>query len=239
MLVFVDEAGDTGLKLKQGSSQFFIITLIIFDEEGEALACDQRIALLRRELGVGQEFEFHFNETPRRIKDHFFKAIAPYDFFYVSTIINKRNLYGEGFKFKNSFYKYACHLVFDNAKQYLEHAIVVFDGSGSRQFKQELATYLRKRMNDDATLRIRKVKMQDSKNNNLIQLADMVCGAVNLSLKSSEDENWEYRRLIAHRELSAKMWPRRMNVEKMGQYQKMKSRQDRRREAGQKKKPKS
>ncbi|RIK53190.1 hypothetical protein DCC62_32470 [candidate division KSB1 bacterium] len=218
MIVFVDEAGDTGLKLKQGSSQFFIITLVIFDEDDEALACDQRIALLRRELGVGQEFEFHFNETPHRIKDHFFKAIVPYNFFYVSTIINKKNLYGEGFKFKNSFYKYVCRLVFDNVKQYLEHAIVVFDGSGSRQFKQELATYLRKRMNDDATLRVRKVKMQDSKNNNLIQLADMVCGAVNLSLKSAEDESWEYRRLIGHRELSARVWPQRMNVEKREQY---------------------
>lgn len=238
MIVFVDEAGDTGLKLKQGSSQFFIITLVIFDEDDEALACDQRIALLRRELGVGQEFEFHFNETPRRIKDHFFKAIVPYNFFYVSTIINKKNLYGEGFKFKNSFYKYACRLVFDNVKQYLEHAIVVFDGSGSRQFKQELATYLRKRMNDDATLRVRKVKMQDSKNNNLIQLADMVCGAVNLSLKSSEDENWEYRRLIGHRELSARVWPQRMNVEKREQYKKMKVIKNLRRGSDTKKKPK-
>ena len=238
MIVFVDEAGDTGLKLKQGSSQFFIITLVIFDEDDEALACDQRIALLRRELGVGQEFEFHFNETPRRIKDHFFKAIVPYNFFYVSTIINKKNLYGEGFKFKNSFYKYACRLVFDNVKQYLEHAIVVFDGSGSRQFKQELATYLRKRMNDDATLRVRKVKMQDSKNNNLIQLADMVCGAVNLSLKSSEDENWEYRRLIGHRELSARVWPQRMNVEKREQYKKMKVNKNLRRGSDTKKKPK-
>lgn len=238
MIVFVDEAGDTGLKLKQGSSQFFIITLVIFDEDDEALACDQRIALLRRELGVGQEFEFHFNETPRRIKDHFFKAIVPYNFFYVSTIINKKNLYGEGFKFKNSFYKYTCRLVFDNVKQYLEHAIVVFDGSGSRQFKQELATYLRKRMNDDATLRVRKVKMQDSKNNNLIQLADMVCGAVNLSLKSSEDENWEYRRLIGHRELSARVWPQRMNVEKREQYKKMKVIKNLRRGSDTKKKPK-
>lgn len=126
----------------------------------------------------------------------------------------------------------------DNVKQYLEHAIVVFDGSGSRQFKQELATYLRKRMNDDATLRVRKVKMQNSKNNNLIQLADMVCGAVKLSLKSAEDESWEYRRLIGHRELSARVWPQRMNVEKREQYKKMKVNKNLRRGSDTKKKPK-
>ena len=30
MLVFVDEAGDTGLKLDKGSSRFFIITAVIY-----------------------------------------------------------------------------------------------------------------------------------------------------------------------------------------------------------------
>jgi len=60
MLVFVDKAGDTGFKLSEGSSQFFVITLVIFDQDDDAVACDQRIALLRRELGFAGNFEFHF-----------------------------------------------------------------------------------------------------------------------------------------------------------------------------------
>jgi hypothetical protein len=210
MVVFVDEAGDTGLKLDQGSTQFFIITVVRFDQDDEAAACDQRITLLRRELRLAPDFEFHFNETPRHLKKLFFEAIVPYNFFYASIIINKKNLYGEAFKFKNSFYKYACSLMFDNIKPYLERALVVFDGSGSREFKRELATYLRLRMNDDTIIRVRKVKMQDSKKTNLIQLADMICGAINLSLKSTREEDWEYRRLIWHRELLAKTWPQKM-----------------------------
>jgi hypothetical protein len=38
----------------------------------------------------------------------------------------------------------------------------------------------------------------------------MVCGAINLSLKSTRDEDWEYRLLMGHRELSAKIWPPKM-----------------------------
>lgn len=214
MLVFVDEAGDTGLKLGQGASRFFIVTLVIFDQDEEALACDHRISSLRRELGLASDFEFHFNETPDRLKRLFFDAVVPYNFFYVSILIDKKNLYGDSFKSKNSFYKYTCSLVFDNIKPYLERATVVFDGSGSRQFKQELATFLRQRMNDDATMRVRKVKMQDSHENNLIQLADMICGAINLSQKSSKEKDWEYRRLIRHRELAVNFWPKSMEVEK-------------------------
>jgi hypothetical protein len=214
MIAFIDEAGDTGFKLNQGSSEFFIITLVIFDQNDEAAACDQRITLLRRELGLAADFEFHFNETPDFLKRLFFKAIVPYNFFYVTTIIAKKNLYQEAFKYPNAFYKYACNLVFDNARQYLERAIVVFDGSGSQRFRRELATFLRKNLNSETFIRVQKVKIQDSKRTNLIQLVDMVCGAVALSLKSPKERFWEYRRLIGHRELLTKIWPPPMFVEK-------------------------
>lgn len=37
MLVFLDESGDPGLKLKQGSSQYFIVTIVIFEDKDEAV----------------------------------------------------------------------------------------------------------------------------------------------------------------------------------------------------------
>jgi len=95
MLVFVDEAGDTGLKLGHGSSPFFIITLVVFEHDDEAVACDQGISQLRRKLGLSSDFEFHFKETSRRLKKLFFEAVAPYRFFYVSFIIDKKKLFGE------------------------------------------------------------------------------------------------------------------------------------------------
>ena len=60
MLAFIDEAGDTGLKTTQGASQFFVVVMVLFEDHEEALRCDQRIALLRRELGYADAFEFHF-----------------------------------------------------------------------------------------------------------------------------------------------------------------------------------
>ena len=61
MLVFLDESGDPGMKLTGGSSDLFIVALVIFNDREEAQACDTRIDLLRRELKmcVGMEFKFH------------------------------------------------------------------------------------------------------------------------------------------------------------------------------------
>jgi hypothetical protein len=212
MLVFVDEAGDTGLKIEKGSSRYFIVTLLIFEDHEEAAAADTRISLLRRELGLSAEYEFHFNETPERIKGVFFDAIVPYNFFYFAIVINKAKLYGPGFKVKESFYKYATSLVFENAKQYLIDAIVAFDGSGSREFKRQLKSYLSRRVNepDGQMRRIRKVKLQDSGRNNLIQLADMVCGGLARSFKGKRRKGQrDYRRFIAHREIYVQFWPRK------------------------------
>ncbi|HEY5298533.1 MAG TPA: DUF3800 domain-containing protein [Verrucomicrobiae bacterium] len=124
-------------------------------------------------------------------------------------MINKRKLTSEGFKFKESFYKYACGLVFENAKPYLNDATVVIDGSGSREFRRQLGSYLRRRTNDTKSNArvIGKIKIQDSKRNNLLQLADMICGAVARSYTRKDDAQ-TYRRLIAHREIYVQLWPK-------------------------------
>jgi hypothetical protein len=99
--------------------------------------------------------------------------------------------------------------VFENAKPYLHDAMVVIDGSGSRQFRRQLSTYLRKRVNTagDGKALIRKVKLQDSRNNHLLQMADMICGAVARSFKEKDDAQ-VYRNLISHREVYVQFWPK-------------------------------
>jgi hypothetical protein len=112
MLVFIDESGDSGLKLEQGSSKYFTIALVAFEDREEAIACDQRIGLLKRELGWSGNSEFHFNKNSIRVRKIFLEAVLPYDFFYYGVVIDKdpKKLYGQGFRNKKSFYKYACSL---------------------------------------------------------------------------------------------------------------------------------
>ena len=42
MLGFLDESGDTGLKVSSGSSPFFVVALVTFDDDEEALRCDPK-----------------------------------------------------------------------------------------------------------------------------------------------------------------------------------------------------
>ncbi len=208
MLVFIDESGDSGLKITEGSSRFFTIVLVVFEDREDATSCDQRIGLIRKELDLPEDYEFHFTENSDRVRESFFKAVIPYNFFYYGIIINKGSLYGEGFKYKESFYKYASNLLFENAKDKLTEAIVVIDESGRKMFKYQLATYLKRKINTKDKIYIKKVKMQDSKGNNLLQLADMVAGALNRSLNNKKREPKKFREMIGSREINVQIWPK-------------------------------
>ena len=208
MLVFIDESGDPGLKIEKGSSKFFTVALVIFEDKEEALACDQRIKLLKRELGWEENSEFHFKRNSDKVRRAFLKAVAPYNFFYYGIVINKdpKKLWGEGFRNKTSFYKYTCSLVFQNAKDKLTESIVVIDKSGSLDFRNQLAKYLRRRDEEGKRL-IKKIKMQRSKGNNLLQLADYIAGVINRWVQRKKYGE-EYKKIISHREIYIQIWPK-------------------------------
>lgn len=209
MLVFIDESGDTGRKIDAGSSRYFVISLTLFEEHDEAINCDQRIGLLRKELGIAESFEFHFTNNSHKIRLAFLNAIQPYKFLYFSVAIDKfpEKLWGPGFQTKESFYKYACQMVFTNAMPYLNDAIVVLDKSGSPDFRNRLSKYLKSRMNDLNDKRIFKIKQQRSSSNNLLQVADYVSGIINRKIQGKKD--WpEYYKFINDKEMWVQIWPK-------------------------------
>ena len=193
---------------KPGTSEFFIVTAVIFEENDEAEGCDNRIARLRQELKLHERFEFKFNKCNHHLRKRFLEVTSSFDYFYSAMIINKMRLYGPGFHFKEPFYKYTTKLAFQNCKPYLHEAKVIVDRCGNRLFREQLAKYLKKQINPRGKASIiRKVTMEDSRSNNLLQLADMVCGAVARSYSGREDRD-SFRNIIRHRELVAQLWPK-------------------------------
>lgn len=187
MLIFLDESGDSGMKAKRGSSGYFIVAVVLFEDGEEAERCESSIRALRGRLDLHERFEFHFNRCSDRLRIEFLSAVANCAFFCHAVVLNKSRLWGRRFQDKNSFYKYAAGLVFENAKKELFQAKVVIDRCGNRDFRIQLGNYLKRRMNVEADL-IRKISMEASHSNDLLQLADMVCGAVARSLNVSKTE---------------------------------------------------
>ena len=204
MLVFVDESGDTGLKLKKNSSRYFVVSAVLFRDREEATRCDRAIQRLADR--AGRTREYHFVETTRPIRINFFTSVRNFDFIYAAVVINKAKLHGPGFRHKGSFLKCTMRYAFSHLGE-LQDATVVVDRTGDRDFRRTLKLYLKREVKRrDGVSPIRKVRTESSHSNRLIQLADMVCGAVARSYGNRKDASL-YREMILPKERRVQVWP--------------------------------
>lgn len=199
MLVFIDESGDSGFKIGKGSSRFFIIALVVFENTEAAIECDTSISALKRQLSWSPDHEFHFRRDSDKIRRSFLSTAAACRFTYHAVVIRKNVEMERIHRNKDTFYSFACSVVFQNAKKHLKDAKVIIDKSGNLDFRNYLATFLRKKMNTHERI-LHKIKMQNSHHNQLIQLADYIAGALHCSIQQKHKFHTIYRGMVRQRE---------------------------------------
>ena len=193
MLAFVDESGNTGDKALVGSSDYFVVAVVVFQNDEDAFTCSSAIEQLRQEHSRPASYEFHYAENSLRVKEAFLRRVAPHPFSYYVFAIDKDpvSLTGTGLhtgpQYGKELYKFSILKAIESVEPYLKDANVIIDESGGRNFRRELVTYLRQSLRDETTERsIKRIRTQDSKGSNLLQLADYVAGIVNRSLQGKQ-----------------------------------------------------
>lgn len=201
MIVFIVESGDAGFKIGKGSSTFFVISLIIFDDELEAEETALRIKKLRKQLKKTDKFEFKFNKCNRIYREKFLQEIKNCNFRIRSIIINKKGVYSTHLRdFTTDFYGFSLRMVLQHNNDSIKNAKIRIDGSGERNFRKQLTLYLRKFLNSPNNKVIKNFRFQDSRQNVLIQLADMVAGSIRRSFEHTTPDFDVYRKIIQKRE---------------------------------------
>lgn len=206
MQVFIDESGDCGMKFGQGSSRIFVATAVIFADAGTAQECDAAISELRRALRFSDRTEFHFSKSSDTVRTRFLRTVAPFEFGHVSAVIEKTRLVNDAeFRNKQAFYKSIARRTLELVHGHLVDAMIIVDKCAEKEFGSELKRHVKEVLNRDAPRAIKDLRMEKSHTNNLLQLADMVCGAVARSLK--DGGSGEFREIVGHRETAVDIWP--------------------------------
>lgn len=198
MLIFVDDSGDPGFKLGKGSSDYFVIALVIFDDDLAAESTALKIKQYRRGVGFSDHSEFKFNKSKPEIKEGFLNCINQEEFRVRALVVPKKDIYSPELRSnRNSFYSYIIKLVLQHSKGTIENAKIKIDGSGDRIFRKSFTAYLRKELNHGDKHVVKNCKLVESKNNVLIQMADMVAGAIRRSYDVSKKDKTVYKTIIS------------------------------------------
>lgn len=174
LLVLIDESGCPGFKISKSSSPFFTIAMVAFNDFVEAEKVGERISILKRQLNIKGELKFA--KSHPNVRDEFFMKIAPCDFSVRALVVDKQKIYSPLLRCNTEkFYNYCLKSLMQYDDGLLNSAHVKIDGSGNRKFKRALRTYLSHYVDVG---KISKLSFVDSRKDALIQLADMVVGAI-------------------------------------------------------------
>lgn len=209
MLVFVDESGDPGLKIGRGSSPYFIVATVVFPTKQVTQECQQQIQAFRVQQGLRHYKEFHFSKDNLAIKRGFLEAVAEVPFWFGAAVVDKQRLHSHGLEDHKNLYHYTVNLAFKHILDELKDATVVFDSCGGREFSQQLRRYVQKKAKEHTPdgSRLKKVKSNKSHADDLLQLADMVCGAIARSYTTGKHDSRLYRNILRDREKLVRVWP--------------------------------
>ena len=193
-LIFIDDSGDPGFKLRHGSSQLFVIACIIFDSPISAEYTAANLKMLKEQMGWKQEREFKFHRANDEQKKLFFDVIKKHNFKIRIIVVDKSKIEEPNMKKSESFYSFVIQKVL-NDYQDMNTARVSLDGSGNKNFRKKSTAEIRRAINKDSR-RMADFRLADSKDSALIQLADMVAGATMAKYDKNKRHKHDYLRIL-------------------------------------------
>lgn len=197
----MDESGDPGFKLDQGSSKWFIVAMVLFSHDAAVTRASFLINQTRRRLGLAESYEFKFNKTSPQEKRAFFEAVIKCDFTIRAAVFDKAKVKAHyPVKFKRHFYHYAIRTLLEIDKTQIQHARIYVDTFGSQVFRQTLSRYLSDHLNTSQSTIMDNLIFKDSKYDNTLQLADMVAGALHRSYLHKFADADDFRELVRSKE---------------------------------------
>lgn len=191
-LIFIDDSGDPGFT--KASSTNFVMAAALFIEPKVAELLSKQISEYRKSLGWRDDYEFKFTKIRKDIIANLLKIATEFDFQVYAVYVDKTS-------FRN------IAQIVDDQKLYnwtikelltimpITEAKIEIDGRSSKQNMQRTTAYLRQQINPDHSKKLA-IKFEDSVDDNLIQLADLIAGSINRYVNADKTDYRTYIKII-------------------------------------------
>lgn len=173
---FADEFGNNSFDFESQGTHFIVATVICKNENLDKLEND--ISEIRKkhnfQTGEMKSSGVAGNHTRRK---NILLDIAKLDISIYAVIIDKRELFGQGFDYKKTFYKYCNNLLYKELFRTFPNLELYVDEHGGNSFMLEFKKYVQKQ-NQPNLFSGSEFNIVNSKNSYFIQLADFIAGTL-------------------------------------------------------------
>ncbi|MCG8573160.1 MAG: DUF3800 domain-containing protein [Spirochaetes bacterium] len=195
VIAFADEFGNNSFEFDKQGTHFIVASIICKVNAKNNL--EVKIEELRKKYFQTGEMKSSKVGPNFKRRKKILSEIIKNDFQIYAVIVDKTKLFGEGFKYKKSFYKYLNGLLYHELFRTFPNLNLSVDEHGSNSFMRSFKKYVEKNhirdlFNDSEIIFI------SSPDNVLIQLADFIAGTLGYIFDESKktEESSELREIL-------------------------------------------
>lgn len=197
---FIDECGSFGFDFsKEGTSKYYILCAVIV-EDSKLPALHDSINEIKKNNGfAGTEMKSSRIGTDNKRRSRIISQLLlqPIEFKVIGMIADKQRFIKDSplTEYKKSFIKYLHQRLYDSLYHVYPKLKIIEDETGSTEFQESFKTYVANRRPERNLFNDYDFDYCDSKDELLVQLADLVGGSINRSLIDPDAPN--YREMLA------------------------------------------
>jgi hypothetical protein len=177
-LIFIDDSGDAGNKTD--SSSHLIMSAIVFTDDLVAEETALSMRKFRRQLGWTDDHEYKFHKTKKDYIKQILRLVSQYDFSIYALVVDKSRFNTTPKNLYNDTVSELLRII------PLKKASIKIDGHAGTNYTKRAISQVRKNAHVK-TGQIADIKFADSKENVLIQLADLVASSIFRSTQNKSD----------------------------------------------------
>lgn len=200
-VIYLDESGNPDVQ--ELTPPVLVIGAVVIESRQELAGLDQRF---RNAFAAIRRPESHELRTAGlSVAKHakVLRELSLLDYQWAAACFDKSKLTSVGFADPTTFYRYAFQFPIGDLLTIAWQADLVIDENSTAAFQAQLEAYLRRQNSGLPVNRIGSVRFSTSSKQRLIQLADLVAGAVR---RSVEGERVPLRE-IEHKMINLQFWP--------------------------------
>jgi hypothetical protein len=201
--IYLDESGTPDVS--NHNPPVFVVAAVVIESRQDLAALDQRFKNAFAAIGRPEEHELKTAGLSVRKHIRVLRELSLLEYQWAAACFEKRKLASAGFVDPLTFYRYAFQFLIGDLLTVSWQADLVLDQNSTEAVQHELELHLRRENSGLLVSRLGSVKFSDSSKTRLVQLADLIAGAVRRSVTGETHPVRE----IEDKMISLQFWPPR------------------------------